>query len=274
MTYRIATLALLLAACSVAYALPTPTALPGSVPLPSYSIAGPMGQPPPMNAVQAIYRGVTADEALTSGVYEGASFYLENANDSVGVYPWGVYSEVRTQHAVGGAVALYGRLRNEGAGWGTALHAEPIASGSGTTIGVNVEVSPLGTGRTVGVNLQAKAEYLGAAATGPVNQAINLQSDPGVSYVDGIRYECSANTGLHFAASSQTTRAIWIQGTHQVGIDLGASPLRMNAGTPIQLEGTAQVQLVFSNGRIEFRNGARVLAWVAIDGTATGNRIN
>ena len=271
--YRVAMVAAVVAISSVAYALPSPLGLPGSSPLPSYSAAGTVAHPPPMNAMVATFRGVTPAEAATSGVIESASFYLEDAYGTTGLHPWGVYSEVRTMHATGDAVSLYGRLRNGGAGWGTALHAEPIATGSGTTIGVNAEVSPLGSGRTIGVNIQAKSGYDGTPATGPVNQGINLQSDPGTSYVDGIRYECSAWAGLHFAPSSSTTRAIWIEGTHTVGIDTSA-PIRLQGGTPIQLEGTAQVQMVFANGRIEFRNGNRVLAWIAIDNSASGGRLN
>ena len=267
-------IAAFLALGSVAYALPSPVALPGAVPLPSYAIAGAVAHPAPMNAVQAVFRGVTADEALTSGVYEGAAFYLENANESTGVFPWGVYSEVRTVHASGGAVALYGRMRNEGTGWATAIHAEPVASGMGTTIGVNVEPSPMpGSGRVIGVNIQAVDGYESTHPHLPTHQAINLQSAPETRFIDGIRYECRADTGIHFAGGSQTTRAIWIEGTHQVGIDTSA-PIRLQAGTPLQLEGTAQVAMVFANGRIEFRNGSRVLAWLAIDSSATGGRMN
>lgn len=271
---RASYVAAFLALCSVAYALPTPSPLPGSVVMPNYGISGTVANPPPTNAAMALYRGVSEAEATTTGVVETAGFYMEHARGGSSVHPWGVYSEVRSNHALGAdAVALYGRLRNDGTGWGAAIHAEPIATGTGTTIGVNVEASPMGTGRVLGINVQAKNGY-GTEHPGVwTNEGINLQSDPGVSYVDGIRYECSAWTGMHFAPTSQTTRAIWIQGTHVVGIDTSA-PIRLQAGVPLQLEGTAQVQLVFDHGRIEFRNGARVLAYIAIDGTANGARIN
>jgi len=130
-----------------------------------------------------------------------------------------------------------------------------------------------GSGRVIGVNIQAVDGYEDVHPHLPTHQGINLQSQPQTRFIDGIRYECRSTTGLHFAPGSSSTRAIWIEGAHDVGIDT-AAPIRMQAGTPLQLEGTAQIQMVYANGRIEFRNGTRVLAWIATNATATGGRLN
>lgn len=228
---------------------------------------------PPLDSPVTWSRAIQPSETAGIGTAEVLSLYLEDLTGSPNRYPWTLYTETRTNSGAA-SVGVTSRMRNEGNGWATGLHSEPIASGGGTTIGANVEATQLGWGRVVGVNIQAKSSYLDAQATGGVNEAINIQSDPGVGYVDGIRFDGAAcGTGLHFSQNSTSTRAIWIEGTHAVGIQTSA-PIRMGAGVPIQLEGTAQIAIVFANGRIEFRNGSRVLGYIAIDGSATGGRLN
>ena len=125
------------------------------------------------------------------------------------------------------------------------------------------------------MNVQSTATYLGEASTRATNEGINLQNQVGASFVDGIRFDATrVQTGLHFDAATRGTRAIWIEGLFTVGLDLGSSPLRMNAGTTIQLEGTGQITISYEPGRIVFKNGSRVLGYLVIDGTATGGRLN
>lgn len=258
---------------ATAYAIPPLTTLPGSTPLTRYGRSGDVAHPVPFSGLTMLQRGVTVDETLLSGVIGGVGVYVENPYPTTTIHPWAFYAETRTAHNAAGAVATYARLRNEGGGWATAAHAEAIATGSGTSIGSNVEVSPMasGTGRVVGIVVQAKAGYGGETSTRWTNEGLLLQSDPGVGFVDGVRLECATGNGIHFTSRSSSTRAIWIEGSHTVGLDVGASPIRMNVGTPIQLEATGQITIVFANGRIEFRNGATVLGYIA---NVSGGRMN
>jgi hypothetical protein len=267
----IATVLVSLVAAS-AFAIPL-TPLTSAV-VPQYGQSGPIVYQVPANAATTLSRGVLPEELHDGWVFASASIYLENLNASIGSHPWALLVETRTRHTVGAAVGVHARLRNEGGGWGAASHSEVIASGSGTTIGSNIEVSPMGTGRVIGLNIQAKNGYGGVPANTWTNEGINLQSNEGVAFVDGIRYECTAATGLHFAPSSSSSRAIWIEGTHTVGIDVGANPIRMNAGTTIQLEATGAITVRYLTGRIEFRHGTRVLGWLATDASASGGRLN
>lgn len=260
---RAAIVTVVLTLTSIAYALPPLAALPGSTDTTRYGQSGAISHPVPFSGLTMLQRGVTADETRLNGVIGGMGVYVENPYATTMVHPWAFYAEVRTSHVGAGAVSTYARMRNEGTGWATAAHAEVIATGGGTSIGSNVEVSPMGTGRVVGVVVQAKDGYGGVAGNRWTNEGVLLQSDPGVGFVDGIRYECATQTGIHFSARSSSQRAIWIEGTHAVGVDVGSNPIRMNAGTPIQLEATGQITISYAAGRIEFRNGDRVVAWIA-----------
>ena len=235
--------------------------------------AAPVGGPW-LNASVAHFRAVQPSTA--SGVTMLHGLYLESVLGS-SLLPWAFYAELRTAHAIGAGVVSYARLRNEGPGWAAAFHTDVVASGSGPSIGVNVETSPMntGTGRVIGVNVQSTADYAGEASTRATNEGINLQNQVGASFVDGIRFDAArVQTGLHFDAATRGTRAIWIEGLFTVGLDLGSSPLRMNAGTTIQLEGTGQITISYEPGRVVFKNGARTLGYLVIDGTATGGRLN
>lgn len=233
--------------------------------------ASPVGGPW-LNASVAHFRAVQPSTA--SGVTMLHGLYLESVLGS-SLLPWAFYAELRTAHAIGAGVVNYARLRNEGAGWGAASHSEVIASGGGTSIGSNVEMSPMGgAGRTVGINVQAHDGYGGQASGQWTSAGVMLQSDPTVGFVDASRYECSAVTGIHFTESSRSQRAVWIEGEHTVGLDVGDSPIRMNAGTPIQLESTGTVTMRYLPGRIEFRMGARVIATIVTNASASGGRLN
>jgi hypothetical protein len=269
---RASIITLVLALASIAYALPPIVALPGSVSLPNYAQSGTVALPVPIDSLMALERGIDPSEAVTPGVRGVAAFQLENLSATTGIYPWAVYVETRSRHATGDAVGIVSRIRNEGDGWGAAIHAEPIASGINTTIGVSVEASNMSTGRMIGVNVHATAGYDGLAGNW-TTQGLNLQSDGTSGFVDAVRLECRAGTGIHFAPTSNDTRAIWIEGTHAIGIDT-ASPIRVAAGVPIMLEGTGQIQIVYVPGRIEFRNGALVLGYLVTNSTASGGRLN
>ena len=253
-----------------AYAQPSPpTATPSTSIVARQVFEAAPTLAPGLNASVAHSRAMAPSDA--AGVTMLHGLYLESLQGST-LMPWAFYAELRTNHAPGrDGVAVYARLRNEGAGWATAVHAEPIASGSGTTIGVNVEASPLqgGTGRVLAVNIQAHNSYGSEPGGRATDAAVNLQTALGASFVDGVRFDgTKTGTGLHFSATSTGTRAIWVEGTYAVGLDVGSNPIRLNAGTPIQLEATGQVTIRYLPGRIEFRMGSRVIATIVTDASA------
>ncbi len=264
------------ALASVAYAQPSPPSATPTTPLVARQVfeATPT-LAPGLNASVAHSRAMAPSDAQGVAMLHG--LYLESLQGS-SLMPWAFYAELRTSHAPGrDGVAMYSRLRNEGAGWATAIHAEPIASGSGTTIGVNVEASPLqgGTGRVLAMNIQAHNSYGSEPGGRATDAAINMQTALGASFVDGIRFDATkVGTGLHFSATSTGTRAIWIEGRYTVGLDVGSNPIRMNAGTAIQLEQTGTITVSYGSGRIVFRNGQRVIGYLVTDGTASGGRLN
>lgn len=231
---------------------------------------------PGLNSAVALSRTLSPDEAAIPGAAMGLGVYAENTHGGVRSL-WPVYAEANTNGDAGGAaVSLYGRMRNSGSGWGSAVHAEPIHSGTGVTNGVNVEMSPMvATGRTVGVNVQAMNGYGEVGEPGiDTQRGINLRTEAGVRFTSGIAFENAAcGTGVDFQPGSSSDRAIWIRGTHAMGIESNA-PIRVQSGVPLELSSNGAIEIVFANGRIEFRNGARLLGWLAIDATATGGRIN
>ncbi len=232
--------------------------------------------PPPLGTSVLWRRGMDADDYALTGTASILALHMESLDPNGSRNPWPLYVETRNASSTNG-VGVYSRFRNEGTAWGAAFHAEPIARGTGTTVGVNVEPSPMvDAGRVVGVNVQAQDGY-GHDGNGPhvpVAEGINLQSAPLASFGAGIRFDgATCTTGLHFDTATITNRAIWIQGTHGTGIESNA-PIRVASGIPLELSTNGAVEIVFQNGRIEFRNGTRVLAYLVIDSSASGGRIN
>lgn len=237
-------------------------------------------QLPPLDTAVGFHRALTPEESVIPGTAQNLSLYMESLHNSSQRYVWPLYVEVNTNHTGpnNDAVGIYSRLRNSGPGWATAIHAEAIINGTGTNIGYNGEMSPLvWGGRTIGMNLQAKNGYGGQVANQWSTEAINIQTDPNVGWDVGIKFDGTrVNQGIHFTPSSQGQRAIWVQGNYIVGLDVGSLPIRMNAGTPIQLEATSQITVSYnpSTQRIEFKNGTRVLGYISTGPDASGGKMN
>ena len=79
-----------------------------------------------------------------------------------------------------------------------------------------------------------------------INEAINVQSHDRTQWA----------TGLHFDQLSRGTRAIWIEGTWEVGIDVGSSRIRMNKGAELCFDETGQFYMKYNQdtNSIEFHN--------------------
>lgn len=277
----VALAALALASAALASGTDWYASNPGAVPLTSrMSWSQSPTRAPPLDAPIYHRRGLTEAEANAGAghTHSLVGLMMESRSTSSAGYPWLQYSELDTRHSAGAdGVVQYARLYNRGSGWAAAFHTEPQAIGTGTTIGVNVESSSTATStRTIGVNLQAKNQSIEASTIGWTSQAVNVQTDTNVGFTTGIQFDdATMQTGIRFTPGSTSSRAIWIQGTHTVGVDVGSAPIRMNAGTPIQLEATGQITLRYnpSTYRIEFAYGGRVLGYLVTDATA-GGRMN
>jgi hypothetical protein len=186
-------------------------------------------------------------------------------------WPWPLYIQLTTMHDIGDAVGAQVRLIQKSLGWGTAFHAETYQdTGASTTIGVNIELHKAwDQGRSLGLNIQSVPWQLdGPPLHTTIDEAINIQSHRTKDNQFVGRYM----TGLHFEKESEGTRAIWIEGKWDIGLDAGSSPIRMNAGTELWLEENGRFYMKYNptTERIEFHNrhdgNDRVMAY--IDGGA------
>lgn len=160
--------------------------------------------------------------------------------------PMTAFVQLITAHTFGDAVAACVRLLKRGAGWAAGYHVEAyhqtaasVPGTDDTTIGVNVELHrEAQSGRVLGVNVQA--------TEGALDAAYNVSAAPAGTL----------ETGYATDTDSAGTRALWVQGAWQVGLDLGNAPLRLAAGTPIQLEATGAITLRYNAAtmQIEFWN--------------------
>ena len=256
------------------------SAHPGAVPLVSgMTWSSPPTRAPALDTPIDLRRALTPAEANAGAGYTHSlvGLMLENRTGSALGYPWLMHAELDTDHALGAdGVILHTRLYSRGSGWAAAFHTDSQALGSGTTIGVNIEASTASSARNIGVNIQAKSRSQEGSTAGWLSQAINVQTDPGVGVDSGVQFDgARMNTGIRFTSGSTSQRAIWIEGTHAVGVDVGANPIRMNAGTPIQLESTGTITMRYNPAtyRIEFCYGTRVLGYLVTDASA-GGRMN
>jgi excisionase family DNA binding protein len=278
----------ILLVATVAWAVPWSEIIPGATPLYSFMnfSSSPPQHLPPLDPGVGFYRTLTADESSHAGTSQNLGLYMEDLactpqstpSCTSQRSPWPLYVELNTNHMQGDGVPIYARLRTAGSGWGAGVHSEAIISGPSTSIGFNAEMSKKqdSGGRSIGLNLLAKARYQGQVNEAS-DEAINIQTDPDSRWNTGIHFDSSkVYTGIHFDASSSGNRAIWVEGNYAVGVDLGSTSLRMNAGTAIQLENTGQITISFNPTaqRIEFKAGDRLLGYISALNDASGGKIN
>jgi len=191
---------------------------------------------------------------------------LVHENNKATAFPWTLSTLLRTKHTSGEAAANFVRLSNYGGGWGAGFHAEAYSRGGSPTLGTNIEMHrQSGTGRVIGVNVHAVDWDIDdqGAQTQPkptlLSEALNVQCDPQASW----------ETGLHFDNGSRGTRAIWVEGSWTVGLDMGSNNIRMDAGSKIFFEGSSMVYMMYNAAaaRIEFRYGSRVLGYIPLSAT-------
>jgi hypothetical protein len=173
-----------------------------------------------------------------------------------------------TAQSVGATVRLY----NPGPGWAASYHTDLIHQSNGVSLGVNVELTRDGApgGTALGVNIQNTAHSNVAG-----DAAVQIQGADGHGWNDGVRVDSVCGTAVHLLNSRASAvageRGVWLEGRYDVGLDLGANNLRMEAGQRILLEGTSQVYLRYNpdNGRIEFVYEPRgVVGYIEV-GTST-----
>jgi hypothetical protein len=176
-------------------------------------------------------------------------------------FPWPFYVQLTTSHNLGDAVGSYVRLTQTGTGWGASYHTDLYAQGGGISIGSNIEVTKSeSSGTAIGINLQSKGLT--------TDCAISIQtapSDPGAI----PDYKGAWATGLHFDKGSIGSRAVWVEGTWTIGIDLGSNSLAMESGSKIFFDTERQIYVRFNKpkNRIEFCNGNKVVFSIPVGTT-------
>ena len=164
-------------------------------------------------------------------------------------YPWPLYIQLTTAHAKGDGVGATVRLIQRGAGWATAFHAETFAEADdGVTIGVNIEPRKgTSVGRSIGLDVHSVSTQMnGTDKATVIDEAILVQSDAQSEWL----------TGIHFDQTAKGTRAIWLEGTWQVGLDVGNNKIRMNKDAELCFEATERFYVKYNSttNRIEFHN--------------------
>lgn len=186
----------------------------------------------------------------------------KQATPGYGVYEWPLYIQLSSNEDTGDQVGAYVREFSSGANWAAGFHVESFGGGAGgTKIGYNAEMHRYGPERSIGVNIQTKNDAPAHPASFG-DQAINIQSDAGVGWASGVQFDNAVvKQGINFTPKSSGERAIWIQGHYSVGLDAGKNPIRVSAGTPIQLDEAGQITVAYNptTRQIEFKNGADLL---------------
>ncbi|MGJ0490370.1 hypothetical protein [Methylobacter sp.] len=217
---------------------------------------------PPLNSPYQFARKTT--DELNNGTSSIMALIYEQGETNNTVYPWPFYLQLDTSHDYGHAVGITSRLYNRGDGWSVAQHSEGISYGTGDTIGFNAEMSPMATSdaRIIGINLNARDGYGDEHPGKWSNTAVNIQSEPGGGWAEGVRFDDGSNmwAGLHWAPDAYGTFGIKMDSRHLiVGLDTGATPtaIRMKAGSKVCLESTDAICIKYDAKaqKIYFLNG-------------------
>ena len=222
----------------------------------------------------------------TLSASDGAGRADHTTHDVVGVYgeshglgaPPSVAALRRSAHEsrsrVGRSVTISRASATGGARWAASFHTDTIASGTGHDDQVNIEPTPMAAGRVIGLNIQTtshKASLRRAARTN-----VNIQSGPGMTYGDGVLFDGAAcGTGIRFRPTSHGARAIAIEGSYPVGMNLGGSaPHACRYAYPARGRAAPSRWSRTRAGRSSSRNRSRVLGYIVTDATASGGRLN
>jgi hypothetical protein len=226
---------------------------------------------PPLDTGLLLAGGVSPDTPGAGGTHELLSLIMEanrSANRDFSGHPWPLYIQLTTNYDAGAGVGVYVRERSGGNNWETGFHVENFPQGGGTKIGYNAEMYKKNpAARVIGVNLQAKTETRGNQTPARLNEAINIQSDPGTGWETGIKFDgTTVADGIRFTEASHGQRAIAVRGNYGVSLDAGKAPIRLDAGTPIELDGSGKIRMVYDpkTMRILFLNGDTVLAYIDV----------
>jgi hypothetical protein len=236
------------------------------MPLYSMSWFGQQPTVPPLNT-SVMFARKTSEELCRGCTGEILSLIYEQSETENLVHPWPFYVQLDTAHAEGDATGTNARIYNRSTGWAAAHHGEVIAYSAGSVnIGSNLEISPMAAGnRMIGLNLQAKNGYSGETPGHWSSEAVNIQSDSNVGWMTGIEFDrVRMGTGIDFSPGSSGTNAIRIRGAYNVGLDMGANNIRLNAGAKACFEATDRICIRYNakKSRLEFMNGSSLLAYL------------
>jgi hypothetical protein len=205
-----------------------------------------IGEPdiPPLDSPVVFAREGAHEQGMTHEV-----FSLIQEEKGSNAFPWTVYAQLRTQHTAGDAVVFYSRLYKDGPGWSCGFHSEVFAKNWGVALGANIEMSNQYEG-TEGFNGVIGLEM---QSLGPKPARSGIQIEGAGGYEALVRLTADGQTGIDCA------------GNYGVGVNLGRNPLRLAEGSWIQLDADGQVKLRYNRGNIEFFNGDRRVAHLAMD---------
>lgn len=227
------------------------------------------GQQPVLPALDSplVFARKTTVEICPNCTAEILSLVFEQGPTAGPVHLWPLYIQLDTASANGDATGTNARIYNRSTGWTAAHHGEGIAYSPGSVnIGYNAELSPMVSGsRMIGLNLQAKNGYFNKPAGHWSNEAINIQSDVGVGWKTGIRFDrVRTETAIDLGPESSGNLAIRIRGRYGIGLDMGNNSIRLDSGTRVCFEESNRICLRYNarRARLEFLNGSAVLAYL------------
>ena len=200
----------------------------------------------PLDTMVLFERG---DDQPTGGTREILSLVHEEKAKSS--WPWTLYTSLATHHENGDACVHCARLHKHGPGWSAGIHSEVFNHARAVAIGANIEMS---------------SDYAGGDMTQVIG--VNIQAVGG-SMQYGIQIHDN-NEHAHFAT------AIGVNGHGKVGVDLAGkydvglhargNSIRFSEGTCIELDDAGQVKIRYKDGRIEFLNGEKRVAYIEMNG--------
>lgn len=205
---------------------------------------------PPLEPLDTMVRMERSDNNSTGhfGTHEILSLvHEEKGNRS---YPWTIYAHLTTHHVEGDACVLCSRLTKNGAGWSSGLHSEVFSNARAVALGVNVEMTNNYAGpdptTVIGLNIQALGPY-------DCQYGIQVHGDRG-AFEKAVGLNGRGKIGLD------------IPGKYEQGIHLHGNTIRVDEGTPIELDGEGKVRIRYKAGRIEFLNGDRCVGHIDVSG--------
>jgi hypothetical protein len=168
-------------------------------------------------------------------------------------YPWTLYTSLETYHENGDGCVHCARLHKHGPGWASGIHSEVFCHGRAVAIGANIEMSNDYAGKesqqVIGLNIQAVG--------GPTAMQYAIQihdKDEHAHFATGIGVNGRGAVGVD------------LSGKYDVGLHTRGNNIRLGEGACIELDDKGEVKIRYRDGKIEFFNGERRVAFLDMGG--------